>query len=198
MFELAIRYSYGKPAIIIAEESTRLPFDVVTENTIFYVNDPQGANDLKNQLMKFEENIDYEIETHGPIYDVIKSLPIYNKVESGESISNDEMMRYIISKIETLMNKTTQSDRSLIYGEIKIEVLLKATSDENINNFKKRYSDLLTAYTYQVDKSRYDNDKKILITMKNNIDKEHIFDLLNDIMTISEENSINIKFHINY
>lgn len=29
MFELAIRYSFGKPAIVIAEEGTKLPFDVV-------------------------------------------------------------------------------------------------------------------------------------------------------------------------
>ena len=73
MYELAIRYSFGKPAIVIAEEGTKLPFDVVDENTIFYVNDPAGANDLKKKLIEFEENIDFSKKEHGPVFKVINS-----------------------------------------------------------------------------------------------------------------------------
>lgn len=64
MYELAIRYSFGKPAIVIAEEGTNLPFDVIDENTIFYRNDPTGANDLKQKLIEYEK----------PIYEILTSL----------------------------------------------------------------------------------------------------------------------------
>ena len=37
MFEIGMRYSFGKPALVIAEEGTRLPFDVIDENTLFYI-----------------------------------------------------------------------------------------------------------------------------------------------------------------
>ena len=50
MFEIAIRYSFGKPAIVIAEKGTKLPFDIVDENTIFYINDPAGAAELKENI----------------------------------------------------------------------------------------------------------------------------------------------------
>ena len=65
MYELAIRYSFGKPAIVIAEKGTKLPFDVIDENTIFYINDPTGANDLKNTLIEYEKNINFERKIMG-------------------------------------------------------------------------------------------------------------------------------------
>ena len=58
MFEIAIRYSFGKPAIVIAEKGTNLPFDIVDENTIFYINDPAGAAELKENIKKFVKKID--------------------------------------------------------------------------------------------------------------------------------------------
>jgi hypothetical protein len=56
MFELAKRYSFSKPAIVIAEQCTNLPFDIIDENTILYINYPRGANDLKESIKKFEKN----------------------------------------------------------------------------------------------------------------------------------------------
>lgn len=197
MFELAIRYSYGKPAIIIAEEGIRLPFDIVTENTIFYVNDPQGADDLKQGLIEFEEKINYEIETHGPIYGVIKSLPIYNKVESEETISSDEMMRYIVSNMEILMKKSSQSNTLLTSNNVEVQVTIKKGSEKDINGFKVEFNKTLTAYVNQVDKIS-DGDNNIMIKIKSNIDKDHVFDLCNDITTISETNNVDIKVHVNY
>lgn len=105
MFELAMRYSFGKPAIVIAQKDTVLPFDITTENTAFYINDPAGANELKNKIMEFEKNIDYEQNTYGPIYKVINNIPIYNAVESGKKVSNEELLSYVLQRLESLDKK---------------------------------------------------------------------------------------------
>ena len=102
MFELAIRYSFGRPAIVIAEKGTKLPFDVIDENTIFYVNDPAGANDLKQSIIEYEKNINLDKEEYGPVFKVINKIPLYNKVESGEGVSSETQMQYIIERLDSL------------------------------------------------------------------------------------------------
>lgn len=75
MFELAIRYSFGKPTIVIAEKGTNLLFDNIDENIIFYINDPRCANDIKESIKKFEKNIDYSNHNYGPVFKAISKLP---------------------------------------------------------------------------------------------------------------------------
>lgn len=102
MFELAIRYSFGRPAIVIAEEGTKLPFDVVDENTIFYVNDPAGANELRQKIVEFEDGIDFEKKEYGPVFKVINKIPLYNEVESGKEVSNEQLLQYVIDRLDSL------------------------------------------------------------------------------------------------
>ena len=54
MYELAVRYCLGKPVLTIAEKGTSLPFDVMPERTIFYINDPQGSLDLKEAIKSYD------------------------------------------------------------------------------------------------------------------------------------------------
>lgn len=131
MYELAIRHSFGKPAIVIAEKGTKLPFDVIDENTIFYINDPTGANDLKEKLIEFEKSITYEEEKYGPVYKVISKIPLYKEVESGENVSNDKALQYVIDRLDSLerninlkIQKTSvkSSDRD---GYLKLSLIFK-------------------------------------------------------------------------
>ena len=114
MFELAIRYSFGKPAIVIAEQGTQLPFDIIDENTIFYENDPTGAYVLKEQLIKFESNIFFGDKKYGPIYKALSTAALYKDIESGNEVSNEKMLRYIINKLDVL-EKDTRLERSIEY-----------------------------------------------------------------------------------
>lgn len=124
MYELAIRHSFGKPVIVIAEKDTKLPFDVIDENTIFYINDPAGANDLKEKLIEFEKSITYEEEKYGPVYNVISKIPLYKEVESGENVSNDKALQYVIDRLDSL--------------EKNINYKIQATSDMSLNRMERK------------------------------------------------------------
>lgn len=105
MYELAIRHSFGKPAIVIAEKGTKLPFDVIDENTLFYINDPTGASDLKKAIIEYEKNIDFDKRKYGPVYKVINKIPLYNAVESGRDVSIEELLKYVIDRLDSLDKK---------------------------------------------------------------------------------------------
>ena len=104
MFELAIRYSFGKPVIVIAERNTKLPFDINSENTIFYVNDPTGAAELKDLIIKFESNIDYTKDEYGPVYDSIKRISMLKVSESSDSKKN-QIDSYMLDSIDAIEGK---------------------------------------------------------------------------------------------
>ena len=104
MFELAIRYSFGKSVIVIAERNTKLPFDINSENTIFYVNDPTGAAELKDLIIKFESNIDYTKDEYGPVYDSIKRISMLKVSESSDSKKN-QIDSYMLDSIDAIEGK---------------------------------------------------------------------------------------------
>ena len=81
MFEIGMRYSFGKPALVIAEEGTRLPFDVIDENTLFYINDPKGAAELRKKIGQFVERIDYGREDYGPIVSTLQKAAMLKNIE---------------------------------------------------------------------------------------------------------------------
>lgn len=131
MYELAIRHSFGKPAIVIAEEGTKLPFDVVDENTIFYRNDPTGANELKQKLVEYEKLIDLEKKAYGPVYKVISKIPLYNEVEYGKDVSSEKVLQYVIDRLDSLERNInfkikTTSVKSLDWdGCLKLSITFK-------------------------------------------------------------------------
>lgn len=73
MYEQAARHCFGKPVIIIAEEGSVLPFDILRERTIFYINDAQGILDLRERLQRAVESIKFT-KASSPIHDIIHSI----------------------------------------------------------------------------------------------------------------------------
>lgn len=145
MFELAIRYSHGKPAIVIAEYGTKLPFDIVDENTIFYFNDPTGANELKTKLIEFENNIDYKKQTYGPVYKAISKIPLYNEVELGRDVSNEKMLEYIIERLNSIEFGATNHLRPKTY-DFQIDVKYKRRQITDQKGMMTDICDLLKFY----------------------------------------------------
>lgn len=104
MYELALRQAIGKPAIMIAEKGTPLPADIITQRTIFYYNDAKGVLELREELIKAEKEIDYEIKS-GPIYDVLGDISNDTKlIENAEQTHNDDIqpLEYILKRLNRI------------------------------------------------------------------------------------------------
>ena len=117
MYELAIRYCLGKPVLTIAEKGTNLPFDVMPERTIFYVNDPQGSLDLKEAIKSYVLNIDLT-KIESPIHAILKeidadaealSLVKSSLKETSVEDSTSEILMHILNKLNRLEKITERS-----------------------------------------------------------------------------------------
>lgn len=150
MFELAIRYSFGKPAIVIAEKGTKLPFDVIDENTIFYINDPMGANELKNKIIEFERNIDLEKKNYGPVFKVINKIPLYNEVESKEEVSNEKLLQYVIDRLDNIEKNTYMADQKVnaksTGGSVRCYISLLSDNKHDTDSIYNSLDSLLNKY----------------------------------------------------
>lgn len=67
MYELAVRHATKKPVISIAENGTKLPFDILDDRTLFYENDMSGTVDLANQLRIAIKTIEKHPNADNPI-----------------------------------------------------------------------------------------------------------------------------------
>lgn len=117
MYELAVRYCLGKPVLTIAEKGTRLPFDVMPERTIFYINDPQGSLDLKEAIKSYVLNIDLT-RVESPIHAILKeidadaealSLVKSSLKEATAQDSTSEILMHILNKLDRLEKITERS-----------------------------------------------------------------------------------------
>lgn len=182
MFELAIRYSFGKPAIVIAEKGTKLPFDIVDENTVFYINDPAGADELKNSIIEFEQGIDTDKQEYGPIYQTIRKIPIYKEVESGEKVSSETMMSYIIDRLDSLEKIIENTKKGVNLTKKTISVQFLDSRDEVIlsQEFKDDFLKMLSAYDGLIHKVYFNTSNINLYMSGENVEK-HIPDLVSDI-----------------
>ena len=111
MFELAMRYSYGKPAIVIAEKNTKLPFDMIEENTLFYVNDPTGAAELKNNIKKFVNKIDFSANDYGPIIATLKTAAAFENAEKDiQDPESKKIFSLLLKKIDDIEAELKRQD----------------------------------------------------------------------------------------
>lgn len=152
MYELAFRHAIRKPVITIMEKgSGSLPFDVVAERTIFYINDSQGVLDLKDELKEYIgkiEGIDCN-KIDNPIYDVLQGLTeektVLSKIEQN-SDSEGDALKYIVKRLDeldrTLYNIANVSNNSNISkcnmnNEKNMDVLMRLIINiENINEIE--------------------------------------------------------------
>lgn len=85
MYELAVRHATGKPVITIAENGTRLPFDIADERTIFYMNDMRGVAELTPTLHEVISATVAKSEQDNPITRVRQHRALIDSLDQGDA-----------------------------------------------------------------------------------------------------------------
>ncbi|MGA6117160.1 hypothetical protein [Sphingobacterium anhuiense] len=112
MYELAIRHSFGKKVITMAENGTKLPFDIVDQRTIFYEDSMIGVEKVKPLLDKAIYSClngkDKDEIVSNPIYDAINQIAAIKDLPKGQQ-DGFAMLMNRLDKIEgKLQNPISQ------------------------------------------------------------------------------------------
>lgn len=123
MYELAFRHCLGKPIIQIMEDGTNLPFDVINERTISYINDSKGVLELKDALINFVKEINFNEKNQGPIYDIIKNInkeiQLFEYFEKDSKVEVDkDILKYLLNRIDNIDSKLESNSKSVDKSKI--------------------------------------------------------------------------------
>lgn len=83
MYELAIRHAVGKPVIQILETGQDLPFDISSQNTIYFSPDLAGRRDAVREIQAAEKAVREKADLGNPIKRTVelRALKASNKAE---------------------------------------------------------------------------------------------------------------------
>ncbi|MGE8466125.1 MAG: hypothetical protein ACN6QE_08320 [Pseudomonas putida] len=85
MYELAVRHCTGKPVVAIAEQGTRLPFDIADERTVFYTNDMRGVVELAPALRNAIQMSVAKSEQDNPVLRVRQHRALMESLDQGDA-----------------------------------------------------------------------------------------------------------------
>lgn len=138
MYELAIRHSFGKRVITVAEYGTKLPFDILDQRTIFYNDTMHGVEqfkpDLKKMIMKcLDESIESQ-NISNPVYDALKLVAEINNLP----VADRDALQIIISKLNDLTSINKRNRNLNLYALEEVEqkdnyiIEIKSNSNESV------------------------------------------------------------------
>ena len=122
MYELGIRHCARKPLVTIAEEGTKIPFDINDERTYFFINDMKGVRDFEPVLRRAVDAALEVSEVENPVYRVVRDSVIRRDIEAG---SADELLVEKLDRIETKLSERDGAPR----------VRNKSNDSENMREF---------------------------------------------------------------
>ncbi|MCC6797322.1 MAG: hypothetical protein IT366_19550 [Candidatus Hydrogenedentes bacterium] len=111
MYELAVRHAVRKPLVVLAEDGTKLPFDIADDRTIFYVDDMAGSESLKPRLRKAIASALEVKQPDNPIYRGMTISKILH--EAQEPTDKTAYVINTLSRLEAQINKLTSPNKQV-------------------------------------------------------------------------------------
>ncbi|TDQ37384.1 hypothetical protein [Aureibacillus halotolerans] len=116
MYELAVRHGARKPVVQVAVEGTKLPFDIIDERTLFFVNDMQGVTELKDKIGEVIESAENEENPDNPIFRTLGEKMYRDKLleSDSEKFDNSKKLDDIELMLKKLVSKSITSNNNII------------------------------------------------------------------------------------
>lgn len=128
MYELAVRHAAGKPVITLAENGTRLPFDIADERTIFYTNDMRGVAELTPALKSAIAESADKADQDNPISRVRQHRALIDSLDQGDA---KNILIDRLDNIEDLLRQINFVGRSVKRGgQEKRKIRFQIVGDE--------------------------------------------------------------------
>lgn len=187
MYELAVRHAKRLPVVYMAEKGTKLPFDILTERTIFYVNDMHEVESLKPKLRQTVLAAIKDKNPDNPIYRVVKSQIM------KEVVADDSAQAYMLNKIEELsvnVNRIAKSqsfrDNSASESHGSNGVRFEIDNSDKKHNYKDIVNEILKNFSSAGPISSHFLESNKKISLKVYIDGNELVSLI-DFMTLKYE-----------
>lgn len=195
-YELGLSHAIGKQVIIIAQQGTKLPFDIIKERTIFYDNDIAGVHSLTIELKTMVNGIDYIENAKNPFYDAIRVNQINDKVSKTESEVDDEsILQILLEEITDLkkqfsyqLNRNLKKNR-ILHDEASAVMTITFDTTDELTEFKisKEFNSLIkfidVMYGAEAKVNRKTRSIEIYVRIRNgnyNEIEEFLIDLMSE------------------
>ena len=184
LYELAVRHASKKPYIQIAEEGTKVPFDISDINTFFYdMSDVESVSEIKTQLRNLSENVleGNDIKCNNPITNAIK----LNLAEKGggkqetilvnivQSVNNlDKKISYFIENFD---KRIISIEKDKIYPLEKRMSLYSTHRNvmfHNIKDYDEEVGPMLDELNKDIDNLKQKKAQAIIRIKKEDLNEE--------------------------
>lgn len=142
-YELAIRYSYRKPAIQIIKGAMEIPFDVANMRTISYETTLSGADTAKKDIEAMLKSIEDGYIVQNPVSGVSTLLNIYE----NSTHENAEILSTLLLEVQQIADnlKVLESNIETRFSQM-LSAFIETIKNEQTNGTAKPEDKLLESF----------------------------------------------------
>ena len=156
MYELAVRHAARKPVVCVVENSTKLPFDIITDRVIFYDDNMFSVSSTKRELSKMIDEAMNQSVIDNPIYRSMNDKSLLETIDNSKDETATAAYKYLIERFDKIERyffsspqKVTQYVDSVFVpnstsvASVSFERLDSSVSKREISQFvRNKYADM--------------------------------------------------------